>query len=38
MIFVYKGYEVEIKMVQQQGLQLKADFCFLNHKMKIVIY
>ena len=38
MICVHKGYEVEIKMVQQQGLQLKTEnYFFLNHKMKFFI-
>ena len=36
MIYVYKGWEVKIKMVQAQWLQLKMTF-LLGYNMKIVI-
>ena len=36
MTCVYKEYEVKIKMVQDQWLQLKMKF-LLGHNMKIVI-
>ena len=36
MIFVYKEYEVKIKMVQKQWLQPKMNL-LLGYNMKIVI-
>ena len=36
MTYVYKEYEVKIKMIQEQWLQLKITF-LLDYSMKIVI-
>ena len=36
MAFVYKGYEANIKVVQEQWLQLKIKF-LLSYNIKIVI-
>ena len=36
MTCVYKEYEIKIKIVQEQWLQLKMKFC-LDEKMKVII-
>ena len=37
MTCVYKEYEIKIKIVQEQWLQLNMKF-FLDYKMKIIIW